>query len=97
MSFKFNFPTKNAGVFSVWGVGLIDRSGQNAETNPDKWEYMQDKEDQNVKQYMGAIGLNHKLRVWNNATLKASLATTVSGLDMHTERMELMQNLFRKI
>lgn len=100
LSFKFNFPTKNAGVFSVWGVGLIDRSGQNAETNPDKWEYMQDKEDQNVKQYMGAIGLNHKLRVWNNATLKASLATTVSGLDMHTERMDanakpIPQNLIK--
>lgn len=100
LSFKLNFPTKKVGVFSIWGVGLIDRSGQNAETDPSKWEYMQDKEDQDVKQYMGAIGLNHKLRVWNNAALKTSLATTVSGLDMHTERMDanvkpIPQNLIK--
>lgn len=100
LSFKLNFPTKKAGVFSIWGVGLIDRSGQKAETDPSKWEYMQDKEDQDVKQYMGAFGLNHKLRVWNNATLKTSLATTVSGLDMHTERMDanvkpIPQNLIK--
>ncbi len=100
LSFKLNFPTKKAGVFSIWGVGLIDRSGQNAETDPDKWEYMQDKEDQDVKQYMGAVGLNHRLRVLNNATLKTSLATTVSGLDMHTERMNahvkpIPQNLIK--
>lgn len=87
LSFKLNFPTRNSGTFSVWGVGLIDRSGQNAETDVDKWEYMQDKEDQDVKQYMGAVGLNHKIRVWNNAMLKTTLATTVNGLDMHTERM----------
>lgn len=100
LSFKLNFPTKKAGVFSIWGVGLIDRSGQKAETDPSKWEYMQDKEDQDVKQYMGAFGLNHKLRVWNNTTLKTSLATTVSGLDMHTERMDayvkpIPQNLIK--
>lgn len=100
LSFKLNFPTKNAGVFSLWGIGLIDRSGQIAETDPDKWEYMQDKEDQDAKQYMGVIGLNHKLNVWNNATFKTSLATTVSGLDMHTERMDanakpIPQNLIK--
>ena len=100
LSFKLNFPTKKTGIFSIWGVGLIDRSGQNAETDPDKWEYMQDKEDQDVKQYMGAVGLNHRLRVLNNATLKTSLATTVSGLDMHTERMDahvkpIPQNLIK--
>lgn len=49
LSFKLNFPTKKAGIFSIWGVGLIDRSGQKAETDPSKWEYMQDKEDQGVK------------------------------------------------
>ncbi len=87
LSFKFNFPTKKAGTFSLWGIGLIDRSGTTAETDPDKWEFMQDKEDQDVKQYMGAAGLAHRIQLNNTAFMKTTLAATVSGLDMHTERM----------
>ncbi len=87
LSFKMNFPTKKAGVFSIWGIGLIDRSGQTAETDTSKWEYLQDKEDQDVKQYMGAVGGGHKIMVGDDAFLKTTLAATVSGLDMHTERM----------
>ncbi len=89
LSFKLNFPTQKAGTFSVWGIGLIDRSGQTAETDSTKWEYLQDKEDQDVKQYMGAIGFGHKILFNDNdAFLKTTLAATVSGLDMHTERMD---------
>ena len=88
LSFKLNFPMKKAGTISVWGTGLIDRSGQTAETEKDKWEYMQDKEDQDVKQYMGALGLSHKIGAGSNAFLKTTLAATVSGLNMHTERMD---------
>jgi len=87
LSFKLNFPTRKAGIFTVWGIGLIDRSGQKAETDSLQWEYMQDKEEMDVKQYMGAAGLNHKIRVWDNVLLKTTIAATVSGLDMHTERM----------
>ncbi len=88
LSFKLNFPTKNSGTFSLWGIGLIDRSGQTAETDQSKWEYLQDMEDQDVKQYMGAIGLGHKILLKNDAFLKTTLAATAIGLDMHTERMD---------
>jgi hypothetical protein len=87
LSFKMNFPTLNAGTFSVWGIGLIDRSGQTAERDSTKWEYLQDKEEEDVKQYMGALGIGHKIMLGNDAFLKSTLATTVSGLNMHTERM----------
>ncbi len=101
LSFKLNFPTAKAGTFSLWGIGLIDRSGQTAETDSSKWEYMQDKETQDVKQYMGAFGLAHKIQIGYNGFLKTSLATTVSGLDLHTERMNdkiqlLPQNVIKK-
>ncbi len=87
LSFKFHFPTRKAGTFSLWGVGLIDRSGQTAETDPSKWVYLQDMEDQDVKQYMGAAGLSHKIAAGKGGFLKTTLAATVGGLDMHTERM----------
>ena len=87
LSFKLNFPTQTAGLFSVWGIGLIDRSGQTAKGSQTEWEYMQDRESQDVKQYMGAIGGEHKIYVGENAFFKTALAATVSGLDLHTERM----------
>jgi hypothetical protein len=87
LSFKLFFPTKNAGVFSVWGTGLIDRSGAKAEKDPSRREYEQDMEDQDVKQFMGAMGINHKINRSDNSYIKTTLAATVSGLDMHTERM----------
>ena len=94
MTFKLNFPTQKSGIFSVWGIGLIDRSGQTAKTNKSEWEYMQDRESQDVKQYMGATGAEHKINVGENAFIKTILAATVSGLDLHTERMnENMQLL----
>ncbi len=93
LSFKLNFPTLKAGTFSVWGIGLIDNSGQTAKTNPNDWEYLQDKESQDVKQYMGAVGTGHKISIGDNAFLKTTLAATVSGLDMHTERMDDLAQL----
>jgi len=87
LSFKTNIPTMHAGTFSIWGVGLIDRSGQTAEKDKAKWEYLQDKEEEDVKQYMGAVGIQHKISVGTDAYLKSTLATTVSGLNMDTERM----------
>ncbi len=88
LSFKLNFPTKKFGTFSFWGMGLIDRSGQTAETDTTQWEYLQDKETQDVKQYMAAAGFGHKIALSNEAFVKTTLAATVSGLNMYTERMD---------
>ena len=100
LSFKLHFPTRRAGTFSLWGVGLIDRSGTVAETDPAKWTYDQDMEDQDVRQYMGAAGINHTVPLGRTSRLNTTLAATVSGLDMHTERMSdevipLPQNVIR--
>ena len=37
LAFKLNFPTKRAGTFSLWGIGLIDRNKPEAEER-EKWE-----------------------------------------------------------
>ena len=100
LSFKLAFPSRRAGTFSLWGVGLMDRSGTVAETDPAKWAYDQDMENQDVRQYMGAVGLNHTVPLGGSARLNTTLAATVSGLDMHTERMNdevvpLPQNVIR--
>ncbi|MDR1980930.1 MAG: carboxypeptidase-like regulatory domain-containing protein, partial [Tannerellaceae bacterium] len=94
VSFKLNFPARRAGVFSVWGIGLIDRSGQKATTDSLQWFHSQDKDEMDIKQYMGAFGVNHKITFKNGAYLKTSLAATVSSLDFRTDRLD--ENLLLK-
>src|SRR5690606_10201286 len=45
LSFKLHFPTEQSGTFSVWGIGLIDQSGQTAKPDSSLWTYMQDREE----------------------------------------------------
>ncbi|HMQ05659.1 MAG TPA: TonB-dependent receptor [Saprospiraceae bacterium] len=81
LSFKLNFPTRKSGVFSIWGIGLIDQSGQQAKTDSTLWVYEQDRQNQNAKQFMGAMGVSHRKTFGNATQWKSTLAATVSGLD----------------
>lgn len=87
ISFKLNFPTKKTGVFSLWGIGLIDNSGPKAKTDSTKWIYKEDKEEQDIKQYMGAAGISHKYFFNSNTHITTILATTVSGIDLNTKTL----------
>ncbi len=88
LSFKLNFPTKKAGTFSLWGIGLQDYSGADVQKDTLLMKYVSDREEQKVNQYMGATGLTHKLLLKNGAYLRTTLAATVSGLDMKTSRLD---------
>ena len=60
LNFKLNFPTKMAGIFSVWGTSLIDKFKSDMERNPEKWEYLGDRSESRDKQYMAAGGISHR-------------------------------------
>ena len=79
-SYKLNLPTKKSGTFSIWGLGLLDQSGQLAEKDMSKWYYLQSRTEEEVRQYMGATGLSHEYFFKNDAEIKTSLAATVNGL-----------------
>jgi hypothetical protein len=88
LAFKTKFPTNKAGVFTLWGIGLKDRSGQTAETDPSLWTYYQDMETANPQQYMGAIGFNHKWFATPTQSLNTTVALSEKGLQMATQRMD---------
>lgn len=96
LSFKLNFPTKKAGTFSIWGIGLIDGSDAKAKTNISEWKYDSDKETQDAKQYMGAAGISHKIILNHKQFVKSTLATTINGIDFWTERMNNNSELVPK-
>lgn len=80
LNFRLNFPTKKAGVFSVWGTALIDKIKPEIKT-PEEWDYMDDAKDSRMKQTSAAAGLSHRYFLNNGGLLKTTLATTYSKTD----------------
>lgn len=93
LSFKMNFPTKKSGTFSLWGIGLIDHSGDDPEKDRKKWEYQEDQEKTDVDQYMGTIGLTHEMPLTNKSTLKTTLAATTNGINLKADSLDIQNVL----
>ena len=79
LTFKLNFPTKNCGVFSIWGLGILDRNKVSAEKDSTKWETMMDRRNSkdNLEKLMG--GLSHKYIINSSTSINSSLAATYSS------------------
>ncbi len=79
VSFKLNFPTKHAGTFSVWGLGLLDRNKSVAEEDPSNWETMGDRRNgkDDLEKFMG--GFTHKYVLDNRTSIQSSLVSTYAG------------------
>jgi hypothetical protein len=88
LSFKLNFPTKNAGVFSLWGVGGNDLNIEPEENDSTKWETTWDRVNYDFKAKMGALGLNHKYIFGEKAYLNSTLALTGKDSDMDMRRLD---------
>jgi len=86
LSFKLNFLTKKAGIFSLWGIGLIDGAANKPKIDSTKWEYNDDRSDDVINQYMGAGGIGHKYFFTNNAYLKTTVAATTNGVNWTTQK-----------
>lgn len=86
LNFKFNFPTRKAGVFSFWGTGLIDKFGQSSKKDSDTWENIGDRGSSNADQIVAASGVNHRYFLGDGTLWKTSLATTFAqyklGMDL---------------
>ena len=87
LSFKLNFPTKKAGIFALWGMGMTDGAAAKAKTDPAKWVYADDSERNDIKQSMGVAGISHKYFFKNSAYLKTTLAATATNTDWTTQKL----------
>lgn len=96
LSFKLNFPTKKAGIISVWGMGLLDGSDGIAKSNISQWKYDEDRENLIAKQFMGVVGVSHKYFLNSTQFLKSTLAATANGIDIHSERLDSNMNVSPK-
>jgi len=88
LSFKLNFPTKKAGVFSVWGIGAIDFNRQPKEADSSKWETDWDRVTYDWSINMGAMGLSHKLMLGNQTYINTSIAASGTSNEMDAKRFD---------
>jgi hypothetical protein len=88
LSYKLNFPTGPAGIFSVWGIGGSDFSGSIAEENPAEWVYDKDREAAESPTRFGAAGIRHRLLMGAEAYLTTSFVVSGNGLRWEVERFE---------
>lgn len=82
LNFKLDFPTENAGNFSLWGIGLLDELENFASFDSLGWEYLGDRETFRSDQYSGVLGLTHKIRIKEKGSLKSTLHSNVTRLNL---------------
>jgi len=88
LSFKLNFPTKRAGVFSVWGIGGIDNISDKEESDSTKWETDYDRIKNNWDESFGAIGLNNKYLVNTKTFVNTSIVGTGNVKKLTQQRLD---------
>lgn len=88
LSFKLNFPTKRAGVFSVWGIGAIDFNRQPEVKDSAKWETSWDRITYDWGLSMGAFGTSHKLMLGTNSYINTTVVVSGTTNNMDSKRFD---------
>jgi hypothetical protein len=89
LNFKLNFPTRGAGTFSVWGVGLVDKVSSVVD-DPAEWKYIDDGIVSAARLKSGATGLSHRYFFGNNKTsLHTTLAATLQNTSIDEDIYDL--------
>lgn len=93
LSFKFNFPTKNAGTFSVWGLWFLDGAKNNPKKDTLDRKYYDDSQEDKIKMRTGVFGINHKIFLKKNAYIQTAIAATSNETDWKTKVLHQSEQL----
>lgn len=87
LSFKLDFPTRRAGTFSLWGLGLVDGNKERAKAAPDEWEYESDRQSYKTTIGTGIAGLTHRIGLNGRGYWKTVMAATGSAIRSDASRI----------
>jgi len=73
LSFKLNFPTKKAGIFSLWSINGMGNIQYLNEKDTSKWETNYDSYDYDIHYNLTASGVNHRKIIGENSYLFSSI------------------------
>ena len=88
LSFKLNFPTKRAGVISIWGIGAIDFNQQPSMVDSIKWQTSWDRISYDWNLSMGAMGVSHKFMFGSKSYINTTIVATGSTNKMDAKRFD---------
>jgi hypothetical protein len=74
LSYNIYIPTKNKGIFTLFGFGGLSSQNQSIETDSSKWEMQDDRYAGKFVANTGATGITHTIPVDDQTTLKSALA-----------------------
>jgi len=74
LSFNLCFPTKKAGIFSVWSINGMGRIQYVNEKDTTKWETNYDSYDYDIHYNLTASGINHKKITGTNSYLFSTVS-----------------------
>lgn len=87
LSFKFNFPLKNGGVLSLWGIGGNDKNSEPVTDDSTKWIYNWDRVQYDLSTNIGAAGFNYKKKISESAYFHTSIVASTNNFSMDIKRM----------
>ncbi len=70
LSFKFNFPTKKAGTFTLFGLGGYNKAKKDPEKDSTKWTDDNPNYVQNATSKLGVAGITHQLFLNESSYIK---------------------------
>ncbi len=88
LSFKFNFPAKKAGVFTLWGVGAIDNMLKYEEKDSSKWETIGNAEREETYMKPAAAGISNKSIISSKSYMHTTIAATNYSGGHKRERLD---------
>ncbi len=88
LSFKLNFPTKKAGVFSLWGMGGYDNMIGYPEEDSLLWEHNMDRYSNSWDEKFGATGINHKIILGSSTYLSSGLVASGNQKELSQQKLD---------
>jgi len=87
LAFKTNFPTRNAGTFSFWGISALDYQKMSP-ADSINWKSDFDRDHSQTSLYMYTTGLTHEIVVNSNTFLSTIFSATGNGLTHKEKRLD---------
>lgn len=96
LSFRMNFPTKKAGIFSVTGIGGISRlERKESNKDTDTWLFQTHGEDLVTRSKLGVLGFSHTYFIHPDTRIKSHVAVIASGIETTIDTFDLSVVPFR--
>lgn len=85
LAFNLNFPTKKAGIFTVFGIGGLSKSGDILEKDTSLWETSEANYIGEFNSNMGVAGVTHQYFFNNSTYLKTIVANTIQEINFYED------------